>query len=145
MKLKVMPRTLDFVREFKGAHEFKDGWYYQLADGYPWIGPFVTELMAGRAREHVTSNARDVWTQPPWLKITPSVALGRLHLMPPGNGYAFKTPSASQHTVPAALPMQSSGYQARPRLALSTRRESSTVCDESAARQPAMVPRRRGT
>ena len=59
---------MDFVREFKDAPEFKDGWYYRLADGYPWIGPFVTEHMAGRARAHVTSSARDIRPKPQWLK-----------------------------------------------------------------------------
>lgn len=146
---------MDLVREFKGAPEFKDGWYYRLADGHPWIGPFVTGHMAGLAREHVTSNAQDVWSKPPWLKISTSVALGRLSLIPPRGGPAFQIPSTSRHTVPVALPsrhtvpaalsMQSSGYQARPRLALATRREVPSVRDESAAPQPAIVPRRRGS
>jgi len=136
---------MDFVREFKGAHDFKDGWYYRLADGYPWIGPFVTGHMAVRAREHVTSNARDICSKPPWLKISTSVALGRLSLISPGWGPAFKIASTNQHAIPVALPTQSNGYQARPRLALATRRESPTVRDESDAPQPAAVPRRRGS
>ena len=139
----VVPRSTYFVREFKGAREFKDGWYYRLSDGCPWIGPFVTEHMAGRAREHVTSNARDVWSEPPWLEISTSVALGRLFLTPPRGGPAFKT--TSRRTVPASSPLQSNGYQARPRLALSTRRDAPTMRDESAAPQPVTVQRRRGS
>lgn len=144
---------MDFVREFKDAHEFKDGWYYRLADGYPWIGPFVTAHMAARARAHVTSH---VCAKPEWLKITTSVALGRLSLIPPrGGGPAFQMSLASsRHAIPAAVQTQSTGYQVRPRLALSARRESPAVpavpavpaaCDESAAPQPAVVPRRRGS
>lgn len=136
---------MDFVREFKDAPEFKDGWYYRLADGYPWIGPFVTEHMAGRARAHVTSSARDIRPKPQWLKISTSVALGPLSLIPPRGGPAFKTSLASGHTVPAAVPMQSNGYQARPQLALSARRESPAVHDTRDAPQPAAVPRRRGS
>jgi hypothetical protein len=144
----VVPRATDFVREFKAARGFKDGWYYRLTDGYPWIGPFVTEHVAGRAREHVTSNAKDVWSEQPWLKISTSVALGRLFLTPlrgARGAPAFKVPATSRHTVPASLPVQSNGYQARPRLALSTRREGPTMRDESAAPQPVMAGRRRGS
>lgn len=138
---------MEFVREFKDAREFKDGWYYRLADGYPWIGPFVTAHMAARARAHVTSH---VCAKPEWLKITTSVALGRLSLMPPrGGGRAFQMSLASsRHAIPAALPTQSTGYQARPRLALSARRESPAVPAVpavGAVPQPAVVPRRRGS
>jgi len=140
-----MPRATDFVREFKGARGFKDGWYYRLTDGYPWIGPFVTEHIAGHARAHVTSNAS--WSEqsePQWLKISSSVALGRLFLTPPRGAPAFKIPATSRHSVPAALPLQSNGYQARPRFALSARQEAPTGRDARAAPEAVMVPRQRG-
>jgi hypothetical protein len=146
----VVSRASDFVREFKGVRGFKDGWYYRLTEGYPWIGPFVTEHIAGHARAHVTSNTRDVWSEPPWLKISTSVALGRLFLTPPRRAPAFKMPAKSRHTVPASLPLQSkslqsNGYQARPQRALSTRQEIPAGRDESAAPESVMVPRRRGS
>ena len=140
----VVPRATYFVREFKGARGFKDGWYYRLTDGYPWIGPFMTEHIAGHARSHVTSNARNVWSEPQWLKISTSVALGRLFLTPPGGPPASKILATSRHTVPASLPLQSNGYQARPRFALSARREAAGR-DESAAPELVTVPRRRGS
>lgn len=129
---------MEFVREFKDAHGFKDGWYYRLGDGHPWIGPFVTAHMASRAREHVTGNVQDVQSKPQWLKITTSVALGPLSLMPPRGGPGFKMASMSRHAGPVALPRQSN---ARPQLALSARRPA--VRDESVVPQPARVPRRR--
>jgi hypothetical protein len=146
----IVSRALDFVREFKGARGFKDGWYYRLTEGYPWIGPFVTEHIAGHARAHVTSNTRDVWSEPPWLKISTSVALGRLFLTPPRRAPAFRMPATSRHTVPASLPLQSkplqsNGYQARPQRALSTRQETPAGRDENAAPESVMVPRRRGS
>jgi len=144
----VVPRATDLVREFKDSREFKNGWYYRLADGHPWIGPFMTEHIAGQAREHVTSSVREVAAKP-WLKISESVALGRLYLTPPRGGPAFKTPSTTHHTatVPASSPVQIDGYgyQARPRLALSARREAPAVRDERAASPSVMVPRRRGS
>jgi len=143
-----VPRVSNFVREFKGMRGFKDGWYYRLTEGYPWIGPFVTERIAGHARAHVTSNVRDVWSEPPqWLKISTSVALGRLSLIPPRGAPAFKIPATSLHTVPvpASAPLQSNGYQARPRHALSARQEAPVGRDKSAAPEAVMVPRRRGS
>lgn len=96
-----MPRATNrctkIVREFKGVRGFKDGWYYRLTDGYPWIGPFATEPIAGHARAYVTSNYRDVWSEPQWLKISTSVALGRLFLTPPCSSIAFKIPAISGH------------------------------------------------
>src|SRR4029077_6172794 len=134
-----MPRAMDFVREFKDVRGFKDGWYYRLTDGYPWIGPFVTEHIAGHARAHVT--ARDVCSEPQWLKISTSVALGRLFLTPPHGGLAFKMPATIPHTVPASVPLQSNGYQARPRFVLAARQEAPAGRDERATPESVMVPR----
>ena len=38
------------------VHKFPDGWYYRLGSGpaYPWLGPFETEHVATRVREHAT-------------------------------------------------------------------------------------------
>jgi hypothetical protein len=139
-----VPRVLDVreVREFKAVPEFKDGWYYRLTAGYPWIGPFATEHVAGRARAHVTSH---VSAEPQWLKISTSVALGRLYLIPPRGAAAPKMTATIHRTAPTTLPVQANGYQARPRLALAARREIPTVRDVRATPQPAVVPRRRGS
>jgi hypothetical protein len=150
-KIEVMSRATNFVREFKGARGFKDGWYYQLTNGHSWIGPFVTGHMAECAREHVIRNARDLWSEPEWLQISTSVALGRVVRPPPPGARgasAVKMTTASPHAapvpVPASLALPSNGYQARPRLALSARRQPPTVRAESAAPQPVTVTRRRG-
>lgn len=145
-KIKTVPRSSDFVRKFKGARGFKDGWYYRLTAGYTWIGPFMSAHIAGHARAHVTSNIRDVWSEPPWLKISTSVALGRLFLTLPSQRPASKILAPSGHTVPAALPLfKSNGYQARPqpRRALSARQETTAWRDGGAAPELGTVPRQR--
>ena len=141
-------RASNFVREFKEARGFKDGWYYRLADGYPWIGPFVTEQIADHARAHVTSNIRGAWSEPPWLKISTSVALGRLFLTPPRSAPALKMAALSPHTVPASLPLQANSYQVRPQHTLAARQETPAGRDARDARtapEAVMVPRQRGS
>lgn len=144
----VVSRASNFVREFKEARGFKDGWYYRLADGYPWIGPFVTEHIADHARAHVTSNIRDAWSEPPWLQISTSVALGRLFLTPPRSALAFKRATLSPHTIPTSLPLQANSYQVRPRHTLAARQETPAgrdTRDTRTAPEPVIVPRRRGS
>lgn len=36
--------------------KMRDGWYYRLGSGasYPWLGPFETQHVAEKVREHVT-------------------------------------------------------------------------------------------